>query len=205
MASFPPLPDATASEESALRKASDTLSGMLGSSDPLLPMSSDTPSTSMTTYTRPSTPSGPPLLNVPPAQDPLLHFFTSMVMKDGKRQLAQRITSRTLLYLHTFTRAPPLPILRKAILTASPAVRIASSKVGAKTVHRPIPLTEKQRTFYGILWIKRAAEKRPGMTAEERLARELIAVIEGSSPVLKIRDDIHKMATVNRGNAGTRV
>ncbi|TFK46610.1 ribosomal protein S7 [Heliocybe sulcata] len=206
MASLPPLPDATASDKAALRNMSDTLIEMLGG-DSLMPTSSDTPSTSASpTVTPATTSSGVPLINVPPAQDPLLHYFTSMLMKDGKRQRAQRITSRTLLYLHAYTRAPPLPILRKAIQIASPAVRIASSKVGAKVISRPIPLTEKQRTFYAISWIRKAAQKRPvGRSVEERLAKELIAVIDGTSSVIKNRNDIHKLATVNRGNAGKRV
>ncbi|KAK2460702.1 hypothetical protein APHAL10511_007172 [Amanita phalloides] len=138
--------------------------------------------------------------DIPPAEDPLLHYFTSNIMRNGRRAKASRITSKSLLYIHTLTREPPLPILRKAIELASPAVRMVNNRSGAKTIPTPLPLSEKQRTRYAMQWILHASNGKPGRTLEERLAREIIAVSKGQSAALDEKLRVHKSAMINRGN-----
>jgi len=140
----------------------------------------------------------PPMLNIPPAEDPLLHYLTSSIMKHGRRSKAARITSRTLLHLHSFTRSEPLPLLREAILSASPAVKCLAHRHGSKNVHKPVALGEKQRTRFAVQWILEASNSKPGKTLEERLAREVIAVLEGNSKALAKKMELHRFAMVNR-------
>ena len=145
-----------------------------------------------------SKPKLPPVLNIPPAEDPLLHYLTSNIMKHGRRSKAARVTSRTLLHLHSFTRSEPLPLLREAILAASPAVKCLSHRHGAKNVLKPIALGEKQRTRFAVRWILEASDSKPGKTLEERLAREVIAILEGNSKALAKKMELHRVAMVNR-------
>ena len=140
----------------------------------------------------------PPMLNIPPAEDPLLHYLTSSIMRHGGRSKAARITSRTLLHLHSFTRSEPLPLLREAILAASPAVKCLTHRHGAKNVHKPVALGEKQKTKFAVRWILEASDSKPGKTLEERLAREVVAVLEGTSKALAKKMELHRLAMVNR-------
>ena len=140
----------------------------------------------------------PPVLNIPPAEDPLLHYLTSSIMKHGRRARAARVTSRTLLHLHSFTRSEPLPLLREAILAASPAVKCLSHRHGGKNILKPIALGEKQRTRFAVQWILQASDTKPGKTLEERLAREVIAILEGNSKALAKKLEIHRSAMINR-------
>lgn len=140
----------------------------------------------------------PAVLNIPPAEDPLLHYLTSSIMKHGRRSKAARITSRTLLHLHSFARSEPLPLLREAIFAASPAVKCLSHRYGSKNVFKPVALSEKHRTRFAVKWILEASDSKPGKTLEERLAREVIAVIEGNSKALAKKAELHRIAMVNR-------
>lgn len=140
----------------------------------------------------------PVMLNIPPAEDPLLHYLTSSIMKHGRRAKAARVTSRALLHLHSFTRSEPLPLFREAILAASPAVKCLSHRHGSKNVFKPVALGEKQRTKFAVKWILEASDSKPGKTLEERLAREVIAVIEGNSRALAKKNELHRIAMVNR-------
>ena len=140
----------------------------------------------------------PPMLDIPPAEDPLLQFMANTIMRHGKRKRASRIVSRMLLWVHSLTRAPPLDIVRQAVLLAAPAVRSMSHTHGGKIVSRPIALSEKQRTRYAVKWILKACENRPGQTLEERLAREIIATLQGTSSVLAEKERAHTFAMVNR-------
>ncbi|KAG6812830.1 hypothetical protein H0H92_016099 [Tricholoma furcatifolium] len=172
--------------------------GELSLTTPIAPTALTVPSPSSTAVK-------PSLMNIPPAEDPLLHYVTSLLTWRGHRARAARTVSNTLLHIHAFTRAPPLPILRKAILSASPAVRTLMHRQGGKTVAKPIALSEKQRTRYAVTEILKAANSRPEMKIEERLAKELIAIVEGNSKVLETKKKIHEFAMVNRGNAKTRI
>ncbi|KIM49762.1 hypothetical protein M413DRAFT_438899 [Hebeloma cylindrosporum] len=140
--------------------------------------------------------------HIPPAQSPLLHLFTNLIMKDGKYALAAKTTSQMLLNIHALTRSPPMPIFEHAILSASPFVRCKRQKErGGKATLRPMALSERQRMRIGIKWIVTAVEKRgtPGRTHAERLARELLAVIKGTSSVLSLKEQMHTTAMQNRG------
>ncbi|KAJ7621635.1 ribosomal protein S7 domain-containing protein [Mycena polygramma] len=152
-----------------------------------------------------------PLLNVPPPEDPLLNFLASLIMRHGERAKARRIVSKTLTYIFTLTRAPPLPILREAVLLASPAVKSKAQTHGAKVVHIPMALGEKHRTHYGLMWLLAASRARAGRRIEERLAREMVDIVQRvhnardqprdtrHSGALGLKYDMHRFATVNRG------
>jgi len=139
--------------------------------------------------------------HVPPAQAPLLQFFTTMIMRHGKYALASRTTSNMLLHIHAMTRTPPVPLVEQAILKASPAVRARKMKKGGgKIVHVPQALSERQRTRLGIKWIVDRADTKgfPGKTLAERLARQVVATIKGDKAIQDLKDDMHKLAMVNR-------
>ncbi|KAK7438456.1 hypothetical protein VKT23_018069 [Stygiomarasmius scandens] len=143
----------------------------------------------------------PPLMNIPPQEDPLLHFLASRIMQNGHRARASRIVSRTLLNIHAYTRAPPLPILRQAIFAAAPAVRCLNHRHATKQVLKPIALSEKQGIWYAVKWLLEECKGRQGgPQLEERLAREIIKIIKGESAILEKKARVHKEAMLNRGN-----
>ncbi|KAG2160132.1 ribosomal protein S7 domain-containing protein [Suillus bovinus] len=174
------------------------LDSIMGSSSTL-----DLKTSSLSNILSPPTPPTQKML-IPPVSDPLLHFLASILLNHGKRARAERIVSRTLLYIHALTRAPPLPILRHALITASPAVKCISQKRSGKSVVRPAALTEKQRVRAGIHAVLSASKNKSGKTVEERLAREIIAVVNGDSKAIADKELAHKQAMVNRGNALVR-
>lgn len=148
---------------------------------------------------KPTTPDAQIVFNIPPAEDPLLHYVTSHLMRHGHRARASRIVSNILLYIHAWTRASPLPILRKAILDAAPAVRTLNHRTGGKTTYKPTALSEKKRMFFALKHIKEASRARSGRTIEERMAREMINIVEGvDSEAVKAKRKMHEFATINR-------
>ena len=135
---------------------------------------------------------------IPPRNDPLLEYIANHIMRSGHKHRAQRIVANTLAEIHRLTGASPLPILRSAIFKASPSVRVASMKRGAKTRLVPVPLADKQRTFYAVKWVLKQSDHRGEQKLEQRLAKEIIAIIEGSSRVLNQKAEVHKVASANR-------
>jgi len=105
-----------------------------------------------------------------------------------------------LLYVHAFTRIEPMSVFRKAIELASPSVRVLSFKERGKVTPMPVALSEKQRVRDAIDAILAASKSRAGNELEERLAREVVAVVAGDSPALKKKAEQHRQTMVNRGN-----
>jgi len=98
------------------------------------------------------------------------------------------------------TNQNPRPLLQRAVTLSSPSIRVVSSRARAKTTQTPLALTERQRTRQGIVWILKAAEKgrKGGVPRETRIAKEVLAVLEGNSDVFKWLEEKHKVATANR-------
>lgn len=100
------------------------------------------------------------------------------------------------------TNQPPIPLVRQAIHLASPYVRILQQKGASfnKNIPVPTPLTDRQRCHQAIAWILRAAERgrNPLAKRETRIAREILALIEGESEVFRWVEERHKAAGLAR-------
>ncbi|KAG8216646.1 ribosomal protein S7 domain-containing protein [Butyriboletus roseoflavus] len=183
----------TSNDEHTLAKSADMLNALMGSTMGLNTAKSTSAPSPLQAPSRPT-------CSFHPAHDPLLDYIAAVIQRHGLRARAARTVSRMLLHIHTFTRAPPTPIVREAIMTAAPAVRVVSFKYGTKVMMTPQPLTEKQRVRAGLKAIIAASESRPGKSLEVRLAREMISVVQKESRSLDEKERLHRLAMVNRGN-----
>jgi small subunit ribosomal protein S7 len=108
-------------------------------------------------------------------------------------------------YLSQALHADPLPALQSAIRAAGPLVRMQSRKNGGKVTPVPIALGPDQSRRRGIMAIIEASKKRSDKKVSIRLAREVVAVIEGNSSTLARKEEIHRFAMVNRSNINSRM
>jgi len=158
----------------------------------------------------------------------LVDQITNLIMKDGKKSVAQHNMSVILSTLRTSpaptyspTRAllpgtPPaehLPLnpiayLEVAIDSVAPLLRLRSQRGaagGGVALQIPVPLGKRQRRRQAFEWILDAASKKQNRgsgrdTFPHRVAAELIAVVEGKSGVWERRGAVHKLATTARSN-----
>jgi small subunit ribosomal protein S7 len=130
----------------------------------------------------------------------VLDLLTNLIMRDGKKAEAQRRVTDVLTFLQRSTNAPPVSLVHQAVALASPSVRMVSMRKRAKTIQQPRALNERQRTHAGVKWILQAAERGRSKTAprSQRIAREVLAIIDGSSDVVKKLEELHKTAMLNR-------
>jgi small subunit ribosomal protein S7 len=83
----------------------------------------------------------------------------------------------------------------------SPSIRIVTLRRAAKNVPIPSALDARQRARAGIAWILKSAEKgRKGGASQRtgRIAKEVLAVLDGSSAALTRKDEVHRQGAVNR-------
>lgn len=144
---------------------------------------------------------------IPPLQDPLLEFLTNLMMKDGKKETARKHVSLVLTTLRLRSASDPVALVKEAVDIASPSVKMAQfKKGGAKGVAVPLALNMRQKQKKAIDWILDASDKRQNPAAGgskkfgERVAYEMEAVLNGTSDVLKKKEQLHNSATVSRAN-----
>lgn len=118
-------------------------------------------------------------MSVPPLEHPLLNYITGLLMRQGKRTIAQKHCVTLLSHLRLVTGQDPLPLLTRAVELASPMVVTRSEQKRIKVTTVPVALQERQRLRKGILWMVKQSEKRQGKKFGERLAMEVIAVLNG--------------------------
>ncbi|KAI8047540.1 30S ribosomal protein S7p/S5e [Gilbertella persicaria] len=129
--------------------------------------------------------------------------LVNTLMRDGKKARAQRLIFDSMKHLSKKVgpESDPYNVLYEAIETASPLLKLSSTKKGSKVVHVPTALRDRQRRRRAIVWMLDASKKRGEKTFEERFASEVYDVSQGVSTVLQKKQQVHKQALANRANA----
>lgn len=124
--------------------------------------------------------------------------FINYIMKNGMKAKAENIVYKALDIVEKRTQIQGLTAFNKAIEDASPLVEVKSRRVGGATYMSPIEIKEDRRVILAMRWIKFYARERSEKTMFERLAAELIDILNGKGSTLNKRNEVHKMAESNR-------
>lgn len=106
----------------------------------------------------------------------------------------------------------PILYLTLAIDSVAPLLRIRSQKGaagGGVALQIPVPLGLRQRRRTAVQWILTAATKRKNRGSgkggfAQRVAEEMVAVVEGKSSVWERRNAVHKLGVAARANLNLR-
>ena len=149
-----------------------------------------------------------PKREVPP--DPiysstLVTKFVRMIMKGGKRSVAEGIVYGSLDIIKERTGEEPLKIFQKAIDNTKPNLEVKSRRVGGSNYQVPIEVSQNRKLSLSIRWITSYARQRgDGKTMRDRLANELIDASNLRGGSVKKREDTHRMAEANKAFAHYR-
>jgi len=134
----------------------------------------------------------------------LLAHFMSMVMRDGKKSLAERIVYGCMDIVKETTSQDPMKVFQKAIDNVRPAVELKSRRVGGATYQVPVEVNQRRGNTVAIRWIRDFAKARKGKPMKERLASEILEAFKGEGSAIKKRQDTYKMAEANKAFAHYR-
>jgi small subunit ribosomal protein S7 len=137
----------------------------------------------------------------------MLAKFVNMVMRSGKKSVAERIVYGALGRIaersgNDDQRA--LEMLSQALDNIKPAVEVKSRRVGGATYQVPVEVRASRRETLAMRWAIDAARARSEKTMSLRLAHELMDAAENRGSAVKKREDTHRMAEANRAFAHYR-
>jgi small subunit ribosomal protein S7 len=123
--------------------------------------------------------------------------FINMVMKSGKKSVAEKIVYGAMDVIGEKSDAP-LELVEKALGNVSPAVEVKSRRVGGATYQVPVEVRTSRRTALAMRWVIESARKRGENTMPRKLAAELMEASESRGGAVKKREETHRMAEANK-------
>lgn len=145
------------------------------------------------------------ILADPKFNSKVVEKFVNMVMLRGKKSLAEKIVYGALNIVKKQLNEPDvLKVFHKAIENARPRLEVKPRRVGGATYQVPVEVRQERGTSIALRWIRDFARSKKGKPLEEKLAEEIISAYKGEGPVIKKRDDTHRMAEANKAFAHFR-
>ncbi|MCV2508752.1 MAG: 30S ribosomal protein S7 [Candidatus Lightella neohaematopini] len=134
----------------------------------------------------------------------VLAKFINIIMKNGKKSVAEKILYSAIDILLKKINKKPIEILESALSNVRPVVEIKSRRVGGSTYQIPVEVNTNRRNTLAMRWIVIAARKRKDKSMIVRLANELFDAINNKGLAIKKREDTHRMAEANKAFAHYR-
>src|SRR2546427_8746629 len=139
----------------------------------------------------------------PVAPDPLynsesLAKFMNIVMRNGKRSVAEKIMYDALRRAGRQARKEPLDVFDQALRNATPLLEVKPRRVGGATYQVPIEIRPERRLALARRWIVRFARQRGGKSMSEKLAYEILDAAQNTGGAVKRKEETHRMAESNK-------
>lgn len=145
-----------------------------------------------------------PILPDPKFHSEMIGRFINMVMKSGKKSVAERIVYGAMDHIQDKGHADPIELIEKALEKVEPAVEVKSRRVGGATYQVPVEVRPRRRVTLAMRWMIDAARKRGEPNMPSKLAGELIDAAQERGAAIKKREDVHRMAEANKAFAHYR-
>jgi len=141
------------------------------------------------------------ILADPKHNSQMLTKFINMIMRDGKKSVAESIVYGALERMSERSGQPEeqaMEMLEQALDNVKPAVEVKSRRVGGATYQVPVEVRPSRRQTLAMRWVIDAARRRSEKTMAQRLAHELLDAADNRGAAIKKREDTHRMAEANK-------
>jgi len=144
------------------------------------------------------------ILPDPKYGDMVLAKFINIIMRSGKKSIAERIVYGALNEINNKGNKEPLEVFNKALENIRPIVEVKSRRVGGATYQVPVEVKTKRSQTLALRWLLEATRKRKNKTMSDKLFNELMDASQKKGSAIKKREDTHRMAESNKAFAHYR-
>jgi small subunit ribosomal protein S7 len=124
--------------------------------------------------------------------------FINVVMRGGKKSVAEKIVYGALGIVGERSKQEPLSVFNQALDNVRPVVEVKSRRVGGATYQVPVEVRPARQAALAMRWMVEAARVRAGKSMGARLADELMDAADKRGAAVKKREDVHRMAEANK-------
>ncbi len=134
--------------------------------------------------------------------DVQLQRLINRVMRDGKKQIAERLVYDGLQKAADRLKVEnPHEVFEQAMANIKPHMETRSRRVGGANYQIPFEVKGQRQQHLTMMWFVAAARGRKGMSMADRIAIELQDAYNNQGTAVKKREDTHRMADANRAFA----
>jgi len=127
--------------------------------------------------------------------------FINIIMRDGKKTIAQSIIYDALKVVEERLKIDPIKAFVNALENARPRLQVKPRRIGGATYQVPLEVPKEKGTSIALRWMRDSARTKKGKAMKEKLADEIVAAYKNEGSVIKKKEDTHKMAESNRAFA----
>jgi len=136
--------------------------------------------------------------------DRTVNRFINVIMKQGKRSVAEGMFNDALERVQKKTSGNPMQVFTQALENIKPFLEVKPRRVGGSTYQIPVEVPPERRLALAMRWIIFSARSRSERGFSARLAGELMDASNKTGSAWKKREDTHKMAEANKAFAHYR-
>lgn len=140
----------------------------------------------------------------PKYKEEVIAKFANVMMRDGKKSIAEKIVYGALDMVAERSKSDALEVFRKAIDNVRPVVEVKSRRVGGATYQVPVEIRSDRRMALAMRWLRDSARKRNEKSMGNRLAAEILEAAENRGNAVRKREETHRMAEANKAFAHFR-
>ncbi len=130
--------------------------------------------------------------------------FINYLMYEGKKSVAERIVYSSFEIISKKLKRDPLEAFQEALDNLKPHLEVRSRRVGGATYQVPVEVRPARAQALALRWLVNASRARKEKEMQERIANELMDIINKRGAAMKKREDVHKMADSNKAFAHFR-
>jgi small subunit ribosomal protein S7 len=138
------------------------------------------------------------ILPDPKFHDQTVAKFVNVMMRDGKKAIAESILYGALDLIKRRGKEDPVELFNTALAAVSPVVEVKSRRVGGATYQVPVEVRPSRRMALAMRWLVDSARKRGEKSMAARLAGELMDAAENRGGAARKKEDTHRMAEANK-------
>jgi small subunit ribosomal protein S7 len=124
--------------------------------------------------------------------------FMNVLMREGKKSVAERIVYDSLELVEKRSNDEALKTFKRALENVRPRVEVKSRRVGGATYQVPVEIRGDRGTALAMRWIIQSARSRTGKSMQEKLAAELMDAANDRGEAARKREEVHRMADANK-------
>ncbi|MBI9077792.1 MAG: 30S ribosomal protein S7 [Desulfatibacillum sp.] len=134
----------------------------------------------------------------------LVAKFVNVIMRDGKKSVAEGILYDAFDLIQQRAKEAPLEVFEKALNNVKPVIEVKSRRVGGSTYQIPMEVRFTRRAALAMKWIMTYSRSRSEKNMSAKLAGELLDAFNNRGASVKKKEDTHRMAEANKAFAHYR-
>ena len=131
----------------------------------------------------------------------IIKKFTNLIMRDGKKSIATKVLNLSMAKASQQLEVTEDQLLNQCLNNVKPSIDARSKKVGSNSYVIPYAITNDQSVNLALKIIVKIARNRKEKSFVDRLVNEFIDASNNRGASVKKKNEIHRLAEVNKSFA----